>query len=112
MREYIQTSLKAENNLFLLLLSLLQNQLYVKAEKCVFHSPSVTFLGFIVSEGAISMDLERVQVVRDWPTPESMMQLQCFLGYANFYQRFNKDFSSISTPHSLFAWNVKAEEAF
>lgn len=35
---------------------LLQNQLYMKAKKCEFHSPSVTFLGFMVAEGEVSMD--------------------------------------------------------
>lgn len=33
------------------LLRLLKNRLFVKAEKCEFHSPSVAFLGYIISEG-------------------------------------------------------------
>ena len=36
---------------------LLENQLYVKAEKCEFHRSSVSpFLGFVISAGAIEMD--------------------------------------------------------
>lgn len=35
---------------------LLQTHLYVKAEKCEFHSPSVSFLGFILS--AVNMKME------------------------------------------------------
>ncbi len=39
---------------------LLLNQLYVKAKKCDFHVSTVSFLGFVVSEGQVSMDLEKV----------------------------------------------------
>ena len=35
----------------LVLQSLLENRLFVKAEKCSFHQPSVTFLGYILAEG-------------------------------------------------------------
>lgn len=30
---------------------LLENKLFVKAEKCEFHSPSVSFLGYILTGG-------------------------------------------------------------
>lgn len=68
-----------------LLQHLLRNGLYVKAEKCDFHSSSVSFLGFIVGEETISMDSEKVQAVRAWTTQD---QLQRFLGFANFYSLF------------------------
>ncbi|XP_067231407.1 bromodomain-containing protein 8 isoform X8 [Chanodichthys erythropterus] len=35
---------------------LLENQLYVKAEKCVFHMESVSFLGYIISADGIKAD--------------------------------------------------------
>ena len=31
---------------------LLDNSLFVKAEKCEFHAPSVTFLGYIIAKSA------------------------------------------------------------
>ena len=33
--------------------ALLEAKLFVKAEKCVFHARTVTFLGFIISEGSV-----------------------------------------------------------
>ncbi|XP_034019112.1 GRIP and coiled-coil domain-containing protein 1-like [Thalassophryne amazonica] len=36
---------------------LLQHRLYVKMEKCEFHKPSVSFLGFVLAEGEVQMDL-------------------------------------------------------
>ncbi len=50
---------------------LLENQLYVKAEKCEFHAQSVSFLGFIVSAGEIKPDPAKVDAVAKWPVPET-----------------------------------------
>lgn len=79
---------------------LLDHHLYVKAEKCVFHSSSTSFLGNIIDEGTVSMDPEKVCAVHEWPVHETQNQLQQFLGFANFYQRFTKNFSSITAPSS------------
>ena len=47
--------------------ALLDARLFNKAEKCVFHSSSVSFLGFIISQGRVRMDPRKVTAVRDWP---------------------------------------------
>uniref|UniRef100_A0A672Z804 Gypsy retrotransposon integrase-like protein 1 n=1 Tax=Sphaeramia orbicularis TaxID=375764 RepID=A0A672Z804_9TELE len=98
---------------------LLQNQLYVKAEKCEFHQASVSFLGFIISEGSVQMDPDKISAVRDWPTPASRKEVQRFLGFANFYCKFIRGFSNVAAPlHALtspkttFRWSPEAEEAF
>ncbi len=77
---------------------LLENGLYVKAEKCVFHAQSVPFLGYIVSVEGMRMDPDRVQAVVDWPTPDSRKALQRFLGFDNFYRRFIRSFSQLAAP--------------
>ncbi|KAF7640898.1 hypothetical protein LDENG_00006770, partial [Lucifuga dentata] len=98
---------------------LLENSLYCKAEKCEFHVSSVSFLGFVVAEGSIQMDPEKVSAVTTWPVPGSRKQLQRFLGFANFYRRFVRGFSSIAAPLTAltsskvpFKWTSAAEEAF
>lgn len=103
----------------LVLSKLLQNQLYVKAEKCEFHVPSVSFLGLSVTEGQVSMDPDKVRAVQDWPTPTSRREVQRFLGFANFYRKFIRNFSHIAAPlHALtsskvqFSWSSPAETAF
>lgn len=48
---------------------ILDNLQFVKAAKCKFHVTTVSFLGFIVSEGAVKMDPEKVKQVVDCPTP-------------------------------------------
>uniref|UniRef100_A0A673CBI9 Gypsy retrotransposon integrase-like protein 1 n=1 Tax=Sphaeramia orbicularis TaxID=375764 RepID=A0A673CBI9_9TELE len=98
---------------------LLANQLFVKSEKCEFHQSSVSFLGFIIAEGSVQMDPEKVSAVREWPTPASRKDVQRFLGFANFYRKFIRGFSSVAAPlHSLtssksvFRWSPEAEKAF
>lgn len=63
---------------------LLHQNLYVKAEKCEFHTSTVSFLGFIVSRNTVSMDPEKVRAVKDWPTTSSHKQLQRFWGLLIF----------------------------
>uniref|UniRef100_A0A9J7YQW1 Gypsy retrotransposon integrase-like protein 1 n=1 Tax=Cyprinus carpio carpio TaxID=630221 RepID=A0A9J7YQW1_CYPCA len=98
---------------------LLENRLFVKAEKCVFHAQSVTFLGSVVSAEGISMDPDKVRAVLDWAVPDSRVALQRFLGFANFYRRFIRNFSQVAAPltaltssKSKFAWSETAQDAF
>ncbi|KAI3359803.1 hypothetical protein L3Q82_014179, partial [Scortum barcoo] len=42
-----------------LLLLLLENKLYIKAEKCEFRASSVLFLGYVISDNHIKMDTEK-----------------------------------------------------
>uniref|UniRef100_A0A8C1TGE2 Gypsy retrotransposon integrase-like protein 1 n=1 Tax=Cyprinus carpio TaxID=7962 RepID=A0A8C1TGE2_CYPCA len=98
---------------------LLENGLFVKAEKCVFHAQSVPFLGYIVSSEGIRMDPDKVKAVIDWPSPDSRKALQRFLGFANFYRRFIRNFSQLASPLTAltspgtpFRWSDAAEAAF
>ncbi|KAI2665208.1 Transposon Tf2-9 polyprotein [Labeo rohita] len=77
---------------------LLAHQLYCKLEKCAFHQHSTTFLGFIISAQGVAMDPQKLEAVRSWPLPTSLKQLQRFLGFANFYRRFIRGFSSTAAP--------------
>ena len=98
---------------------LLQHNLYVKAEKCEFHQASVSFLGFIISKNQLQMDPEKVKAVVEWPVPLDRKQLLRFLGFANFYRKFIRNYSSVAAPlHALtsskvkFSWTPEADQAF
>ncbi|KAK3547073.1 hypothetical protein QTP86_009905 [Hemibagrus guttatus] len=75
-----------------------QHHLYVKLEKCEFHRPTVTFLGYVVSRRGVEMDAVKVRTVTDWPAPTTVRELQCFLGFTNFYRRFIRNYSSVAGP--------------
>lgn len=98
---------------------LLENSLFVKTEKCEFHTSSVSFLGYIVGQGSIEMDPSKVDAVTSWPVPDSRKRLQQFLGFANFYRRFIRGYSTLAVPLTaltsskvMFQWSSSAEEAF
>ncbi|KAI2665690.1 Transposon Tf2-9 polyprotein [Labeo rohita] len=102
-----------------LLQRLLENGLYVKAEKCVFHTQSVPFLGYIVSAEGVRMDPDKVKAVVDWPIPDSRKALQRFLGFANFYRHFIRNFSQLASPltaltstKTAFRWSNAADVGF
>ncbi|XDV19320.1 hypothetical protein PO909_024809 [Leuciscus waleckii] len=98
---------------------LLENGLFVKAEKCDFHAQSVPFLGYIVSVEGMRMDPEKIKAVVEWPSPESRKALLRFLGFANFYRRNIRNFSqlaapltALTSPRTTFRWSDAAEAAF
>ena len=98
---------------------LIEHGLYVKLEKCLFHVTEVDFLGFIISADGIRMDSSRIAVIVEWPRPESIHDVQVFLGFANFYRRFIESYSHVVLPltdllkkANQFSWTDNAKAAF
>lgn len=98
--------------------------LYVNLKKCVFAVKEVEFLGFLVNTEGVKMDPRRVDAIQKWPLPRSFRDIQVFLGFANFYRRFIRNFSKIAKPLTdllrgsengkktgPFEWPPDAEEA-
>lgn len=62
---------------------LLENKLFVKAEKCEFHVCSVSFLGYIIESEQVMTEPDKIWVVAEWPKPTFIKQLQWSLGFAH-----------------------------
>ena len=75
-----------------------ENDLFVKPEKCVWKVREVGFLGVIIGKDGVRMEKEKVQGVIEWPVLRNMKDMQKFLGLANYYQWFVKDFAMIVEP--------------
>lgn len=85
--------------------------LYANIEKCEFYRDEVHFLGFVISKRGVSMDPERVAMIRDWKEPTTYHEVQVFLGFCNFYRRFIYNYSSITRPlHNLTKGSVNGKK--
>ena len=65
-----------------------KHSLFANLKKCRFHQDEVRFLGYVVSSKRIRMEVKRIKVVKDWPEPKLVCDIQVFLGFANFYRQF------------------------
>ena len=77
---------------------LVENDLYVKPEKCKWKVRKVGFLGVVIGLKRIKMEEDRIKRVLDWLIPKCVKDIQKFLGLANYYYQFIKDFTSIARP--------------
>ncbi|XP_013879478.1 RNA-directed DNA polymerase homolog [Austrofundulus limnaeus] len=68
---FSKTQSEHKKHVHMVLQRLLENKLFVKAEKCDFHKSSVTFLGYILEGGQVQPTPEKIQAVLDWPIPQT-----------------------------------------
>jgi len=59
---------------------LLQNEMCVEIDKCLFDQSSVSLLGFIVDGKTIKMDPEKARAIVEWPRPKNQKETQQILG--------------------------------
>jgi len=75
-----------------------ENNLFVKLEKCKWKVREMEFLGVVIGPKGVEMQRKKVEGVLNWPVPRNVKEVQKFLGLANYYRRFIKDFTKIAAP--------------
>ena len=70
-----------------------KNDLYVKPEKYVWKVQKIGFLGVVIGPNRIEIEEEKVDRVLSWPELKNVKDVRKFLGLANYYRRFIKDFT-------------------
>ena len=55
-------------------------------EKCEFLIKRTNFVGFIIKLGRISIDLKKVEAIKEQQVLENITQLRSFLGFYNYYR--------------------------
>ena len=96
-----------------------ESNLKLRAAKTQLARTELKFLGFRVSSEGIKADARICDDVREFPRPTTVKQTRGFLGLAQFYKRFMKDYAKITKPLNellkkvqKFIWTDKCEEAF
>ena len=85
-----------------------ENDLYVKPEKYTWKVRKIEFLGVVIGPNGIEIKKEKVNRVLSWLEPKNIKDIRKFLGLANYYQRFIKDFSQVARPiNTLMRKDVK-----
>ncbi|GJP39194.1 hypothetical protein CLOM_g23584 [Closterium sp. NIES-68] len=95
-----------------------RERFYVKLSKSDFALEKVQFLGHIVSTQGVHVDAKKIEAVRTWKTPENVKELQQFLGFANYYNRFVPQYAKIAAPltnllkkNMPYNWGPRHQEA-
>jgi len=70
----------------------------VKPSKCEFPKSETEYLGFIIGQEGVKTGPVKTQAIWDRTTPKKITEIQCFLGFCNFYRRFIEGFSRTAKP--------------
>ena len=102
-----------------ILSALKKADLRIMSEKSQFHQMKVEFLSYIITDHEIKMDSEKVRVIIKWPISKLVKEIQSFLEFVNFYQKFIWNYSKVAAAltdiikkEQRFFWNDKAQKAF
>ena len=102
------------------LIRLRQTGLKAKRKKCEFMLRELKFLGYLVGQGTLKPNPEKVSTVSNWPRPVTKTDVRAFLGLCGFF-RFVEQYAAIAKPLTTLTgnaytnpipWNPAAEHAF
>ncbi len=109
---YSKTLKKHKQHVQLILHRLQEIDLQMNINKCKFHVQKIFFLKLLLFIEELKMNLRKVQAVIEWSTSTNLIQMQFFVNFCNFYQRFIKNFSKIvhsliqlTQKEMIFKWN-------
>ena len=74
------------------------NGLIIQKSKCIFGVQELEYLGHLITVEGVRPLPSRIEVIRNFPTPDSRSSLQRFLGMINFYHRFLPTIASQLVP--------------
>ena len=91
----------------------------LKISKCHFAKQEVEYLGHIIGYNTIMPHPNKLKAVQEFPQPQSVQQLQRFLGLTGWYRRFIPNYSRHAYPltqllkkKQSFIWSDAQQNSF
>ena len=81
-------------------------------KKCSFGKERIQYLGYIMDDYVVHVDLANIQAIHDWSTLMTLKELPSFLGLAKFYRKFLLGFSHIDWTLSQMTKGVSMDNFF
>jgi RNase H-like domain found in reverse transcriptase/Reverse transcriptase (RNA-dependent DNA polymerase) len=98
---------------------LCEHCLFLEKAKCNLYSESMDCLRHLVNDHGLHTDADKMARIRDWCTPRSLKDVQCFLGLVQYLVHFMPDVTAYTGPISAicrngqpFYWKLLYEVCF
>src|SRR5436309_14854129 len=89
----LRTKEKHEKEVEKVLQILKKNDIMLNHKKSKLTKKEVTFLGTIISDERLKMEMQKTKAIQEWLALKTVKEVQVFLGFANYYQWFIRNYS-------------------
>ena len=87
-----------KSNVISFLYRCVEKDLHLNPDKIQINVPNVPFFGQILTKEGLRPDPHKVHVIKQWPTPTNVTELQSFLGSVNYLCKFIPYLSGLRQP--------------
>lgn len=105
-------------NLAIVLQRLRELGLKVQPDKCEFLKPELEYLGHIVTAEGVKPNSKKIEAGKNFKIPTTPTEVKSFLGLADYYRKFIRNFSKTAKPLTdlikkevAFHWTSKQQES-
>lgn len=83
---YARTKEEHDQIIWRILRLLREHNIQLKISKCIFYARKFEYLGHIVSENGMTVNPKKIEVIKNYPRPLNVKQIQSFLGLCNYFR--------------------------
>jgi len=116
---YAKTQRELLDRLDQIFTRLSEHGLKIKPAKCALFRTEIQFLGHLVTASGVQPLPDKIQAIKDWPTPRCLRDVRAFYGLIGYYRRFIAGFATVAEPltrltrkGTKFVWTEETDAAF